>query len=318
MPENLYVNIVECDGETLIDLTQDTIQPDKLSTGYTAHDSTGAPIVGIAGFPHDDSIEGTSVQNYGTFKSLEVHGGTSTVSYNMFNRDWEIFGSWIGKTGTMTQDNMSCYTEPIPVVGGGSYRFSFIAKVTNNKRLHAYDSNGDWLYQVCEFLNTVVDRKYTQSFTLRADVAYLKFSYRPQDIEILLCEGTADRPFTQYGGIRILDCSPAGVQKGSIDIDLNGFTLESNGSDKDVLLIEDDGTCTIYPMDGKTAPTLSPIQLPSIDLADILYGVAEVSPNLVLTYIIGTGIVPTGTLTITENGTYDITNYANVVINVQE
>ena len=36
----------------------------------------------------------------------------------MFNRDWEIFGSWIGKTGSMTKDDMSCYTEPIPVVGG--------------------------------------------------------------------------------------------------------------------------------------------------------------------------------------------------------
>ena len=56
--------------------------------------------------------------------------------------------------------------------------------------------------------------------------------------------------------------------------------------------------------------------MPDIGLADIMIGIAEVSPNLVLTCVIGSGIVPTGTLTITENGSYDITNYANVVINV--
>lgn len=35
-------------GNTLIDLTEDTITPDKLLYGYTAHDKAGNPIVGTA------------------------------------------------------------------------------------------------------------------------------------------------------------------------------------------------------------------------------------------------------------------------------
>lgn len=35
-------------GNTLIDLTEDTITPDKLLVGYTAHDKAGNPIVGTA------------------------------------------------------------------------------------------------------------------------------------------------------------------------------------------------------------------------------------------------------------------------------
>lgn len=37
-------------GETLIDLTADTIQADKLLTGYTAHDASGAVINGSCDF----------------------------------------------------------------------------------------------------------------------------------------------------------------------------------------------------------------------------------------------------------------------------
>ena len=315
------INKVVLGNETLIDLTQDTIQPDKLCTGYTAHDHTGEQIVGVAGFPHDEVVEDEQVQNIGVFKSLEVHGKTSSglpvTSYNMFNRDWEIFGAWISKTGVLTQDDMSCYTEPIPVVGGNSYRLSFMSRVHNNKRLHAYDSNETWLYQVCEFLNTDEDRYYTKSFTLRDDVAYLKFSYRPQDEEILLCEGSEDRIFAPYGGIRIL-VTTANLNPKSppIDVDLQGYELESNGDDEDILTIEADGSCSIQPLSGKTAPTLANVQIPPIAIGDILYTLTKEPAVLTLTSSMGGGIVPTGTLNIFENGTYDVTNYEFVTISV--
>lgn len=35
-------------GKTLIDLTEDTVAADKLMKGYTAHDASGAPVVGTA------------------------------------------------------------------------------------------------------------------------------------------------------------------------------------------------------------------------------------------------------------------------------
>lgn len=50
-----YNNKIIFGGETLIDLTSDTVSPDKLQKGITAHDKTGAPIVGTNTFDADTS-----------------------------------------------------------------------------------------------------------------------------------------------------------------------------------------------------------------------------------------------------------------------
>lgn len=46
MANNPYVNKVQFGNETLIDLTQDTVIPGVMLSGYTAHDAAGAPITG--------------------------------------------------------------------------------------------------------------------------------------------------------------------------------------------------------------------------------------------------------------------------------
>lgn len=50
---NQYVNKVIYGGQTLIDLTGDTVQADWLKSGKTAHDKTGAPITGTCTFDAD-------------------------------------------------------------------------------------------------------------------------------------------------------------------------------------------------------------------------------------------------------------------------
>lgn len=45
---NEYKNKVVYGGNTLIDLTEDTVDAAHLLAGYTAHDATGAPITGTA------------------------------------------------------------------------------------------------------------------------------------------------------------------------------------------------------------------------------------------------------------------------------
>ena len=45
---NKYINKVVIGKETKLDLTADTITPDKLAEGITAHDKTGAPITGTS------------------------------------------------------------------------------------------------------------------------------------------------------------------------------------------------------------------------------------------------------------------------------
>lgn len=48
-----YNNKVIYNGQVLIDLTSDTITPEKLAAGVTAHDKTGAPITGSNTFDAD-------------------------------------------------------------------------------------------------------------------------------------------------------------------------------------------------------------------------------------------------------------------------
>lgn len=48
MAENTYINKVIYGDSVLVDLTADTITPETLMEGVTAHDASGAPIVGTA------------------------------------------------------------------------------------------------------------------------------------------------------------------------------------------------------------------------------------------------------------------------------
>lgn len=53
MPNTKYVSKVVYFGETLIDLTGDTVEASKLLSGFTAHDKSGAPITGTSTFDAD-------------------------------------------------------------------------------------------------------------------------------------------------------------------------------------------------------------------------------------------------------------------------
>ena len=53
MPNTKYVSKVVYFGDTLIDLTSDTVEPSKLLSGFTAHDKSGAPIAGTSTFDAD-------------------------------------------------------------------------------------------------------------------------------------------------------------------------------------------------------------------------------------------------------------------------
>lgn len=67
MADNPYVNKVVYDGDTLIDLTDDTVTADSLLEGVTAHDASGAVITGTYTIP----------PNYGL---ITYDGSTITVS----------------------------------------------------------------------------------------------------------------------------------------------------------------------------------------------------------------------------------------------
>lgn len=53
MPETKYNSKIVFYGETLMDLTGDNVTADKLLSGTTAHDKTGAPVIGTCTFDAD-------------------------------------------------------------------------------------------------------------------------------------------------------------------------------------------------------------------------------------------------------------------------
>lgn len=53
MASNPYVNKVQYGNDTLMDLTNDTVEPDKVLQGYTFHDRSGAPQTGTAIAGHE-------------------------------------------------------------------------------------------------------------------------------------------------------------------------------------------------------------------------------------------------------------------------
>lgn len=73
MATNPYENKITFGGQTLIDLTLDTLKASDLHIGLTAHDASGAPIVGTYDFASATSGTATSADiPYG--KSLWVNG----------------------------------------------------------------------------------------------------------------------------------------------------------------------------------------------------------------------------------------------------
>ena len=77
---NQYVNKVVYGGDTLIDLTADTITADKLAKDVTAHDKSGAPITGTSTFDADTSDATATAAEILATKTAYVNGNKVTGS----------------------------------------------------------------------------------------------------------------------------------------------------------------------------------------------------------------------------------------------
>lgn len=74
----MAVNKVVFGSEVLIDLTGDTITPDKLASGYTAHDKSGAAIVGESTLDSDTQDATAAVAEVLADKTAYARGAKLT------------------------------------------------------------------------------------------------------------------------------------------------------------------------------------------------------------------------------------------------
>lgn len=74
MADVKYKNKVVYDGEVLIDLTADTVTPDKLAKGITAHDKSGATITGTSTKDSDTSNDTAAVAEILKGKTAHARG----------------------------------------------------------------------------------------------------------------------------------------------------------------------------------------------------------------------------------------------------
>ena len=80
LPENSYYSKVVVNGETIIDLTADTVDAAHLLTGYTAHDKKGAPITGACTFDANTQDANAAATEILTGKTAYVKGSKVTGS----------------------------------------------------------------------------------------------------------------------------------------------------------------------------------------------------------------------------------------------
>lgn len=74
---NAHVNKVVYGSSTLIDLTADTVTPATLMQGYTAHDASGAAIVGTGS---GGGVDGDELAYGGVFVGSAIVGSAVLTS----------------------------------------------------------------------------------------------------------------------------------------------------------------------------------------------------------------------------------------------
>ena len=90
MANNPYVNKVEFDGKTLIDLTSDTVTPGAMLAGATAHDASGAGIMGTLNPVLGVEVNGVTVSpdNQGIADIGNVAAPSTALSLTLASESW--------------------------------------------------------------------------------------------------------------------------------------------------------------------------------------------------------------------------------------
>lgn len=112
---------------------------------------------------------------------------------NLFNIDTCTRNAYITEYGVISASNQSMYSDIIPVVPGGSYSLHVMSGNTTVKRVHGYDSAGNWVEQI-DFHSVSIGNPYTMNFVIPETVTGIRISIAMLDTDIQVQAGT----FTSY------------------------------------------------------------------------------------------------------------------------
>ena len=116
---NQYTNKVIYEGQTLIDLTADTVSPNNLLDGETAHDRSGAEIQGAVSVP-------------AVYDGLDSSSTTDALSANQGRLLNEKFGVLLW---TNSSPSSNFIGQAIPVAAGyARYRIEYAGSTGNTKQ----------------------------------------------------------------------------------------------------------------------------------------------------------------------------------------
>ena len=127
-----------------------------------------------------------------TTETIEIHGK------NLFNPATRTNGYYIGADGTIAQGSGTfCYSALIPVKPNTDYMLSGIAGQSDIRRLHAYDSNGNWISQI-SFANTSTGNTYNITGITPNNCAYIRISIPKLDTNVQVEQGATTTEYEAY------------------------------------------------------------------------------------------------------------------------
>lgn len=136
--------------------------------------------------------KGYGIYTDGTVETISVHGK------NLYNDATRTNGYYIGADGVIAQGSGTfCYSALIPVKPNTAYILSGIAGQSGQRRLHAYDSNGDWISQI-SFADVTTGNTYNATGTTPNNCVYVRISIPMLDTNVQLEQGSTATTYEPY------------------------------------------------------------------------------------------------------------------------